>query len=222
MAKVDYCVIGYGRFGGQVADQLNELGKRVMVIEGDSNLCDKISRLHEIVIKADATDINALADCGVKNVKNIIVGTSAIENSIMICANLRQLGCENIIARAKNQTHERVLKTMGITNVITPETEIANKLAIQLVYNLGADITAINKEICWVKSVVTNPDILHKNIYGLQLKESLDAIVVSIQRKDEIIFPIKQNSQFKIGDIVSLVCPNRNIKKVIEILSLDK
>ncbi len=222
MAKVDYCVIGYGRFGGQVADQLNELGKRVMVIEGDSNLCDKISRLHEIVIKADATDINALADCGVKNVKNIIVGTSEIENSIMICANLRQLGCENIIARAKNQTHERVLKTMGITNVITPETEIANKLAIQLVYNLGADISAINKEICWVKSVVTNPDILHKNIYGLQLKENLDAIVVSIQRKDEIIFPIKQNTQFKIGDIASLVCPNRNIKKVIDFLTLEK
>lgn len=222
MAKVDYCVIGYGRFGGQVADQLNELGKRVMVIEGDSNLCDKISRLHEIVIKADATDINALADCGVRNVKNIIVGTSAIENSIMICANLRQLGCENIIARAKNQTHERVLKTMGITNVITPETEIANKLAIQLVYNLGADITAINKEVCWVKSVITNPSIIHKNIFNLQLKENLDAIVVSIQRKDEIIFPIKNNTQFKIGDIASIVCPNKNIKKLIDVLTLDK
>lgn len=222
MAKVEYCVIGYGRFGGQVADQLNELGKRVMVIEGDSNLCDKISRLHEIVIKADATDINALADCGVKNVKNIIVGTSEIESSIMICANLRQLGCENIIARAKNLTHERVLKTMGITNVITPETEIANKLAIQLVYNLGADITAINKEICWVKSVVTNPSILHKNVFNLALKEKLDSLVISIQRKDDIIFPIKQNTQFKIGDIVSIVCPNTNIKKVISFLTADK
>ncbi|XQP55420.1 MAG: potassium channel family protein [Mycoplasmoidaceae bacterium] len=222
MAKVEYCIIGYGRFGGQVADQLNELGKRVMVIEGDSSLCDKISRLHEIVIKADATDINALADCGVKNVKNIIVGTSEIESSIMICANLRQLGCENVIARAKNQTHERVLKTMGITNVITPETEVANKLAIQLVYNLGADITAINKEICWVKSIVTNPAILHKNIFNLGLKEKLDSIVISIQRKDEIIFPIKQNTQFKIGDVVSVVCPNGNLKKVISFLTQEK
>lgn len=222
MAKVEYCVIGYGRFGGQVADQLNDLGKKVMVIEGDSNLCDKISRMHEIVIKADATDINALADCGVRNVKNIIVGTSEIESSIMICANLRQLGCENVIARAKNLTHERVLKTMGITNVITPETEIANKLAIQLVYNLGADITAINKQICWVKSVVTNPSILHKNIFNLELKEKLDALVISIQRKDDIIFPIRQNTQFKIGDIVSIVCPNENIKKVISFLTADK
>ncbi|MCQ3914934.1 MAG: TrkA family potassium uptake protein [Mycoplasmoidaceae bacterium] len=148
MAKVEYCVIGYGRFGAQIADQLNELGKRVMVIENSTSLCDKISRLHEIVIKADATDINALSDCGVRNVPTIVVSTSNVENSIMICANLRQLGCENVIARAKNITHERVLKTMGITNVITPETEVANKLAIQLVYNLGADITAINKDIC--------------------------------------------------------------------------
>lgn len=222
MAKVEYAVIGYGRFGAQVADQLHELGKNVMVIENDSLLCDKISRLHEIVIKADATDINALADCGVKNVKTIVVATSEIENSIMICANLRQLGCENVIARAKNQTHERVLKTMGITNVITPETEIANKLAIQLVYNLGADITAINKEVCWIKVVVTNPDILHKNAYSLGLKENLDALIISAQRKDEIIFPIKQNTQFKIGDIVSVVCPNSNIKKVIGFLTQEK
>lgn len=222
MAKVDYCVIGYGRFGAQVADQLHELGKNVMVIEEDANLCDKISRLHEIVIKCDATDINALSDCGVKNVKHIIVSTSEIESSIMICANLRQLDCENIIARAKNQTHERVLKTMGITNVVTPETEIANKLAIQLVYNLGADITAINKQICWVKTIVTNPAILNKNIYNLEIKEKLDAIIVSIQRKDEIIFPIKQNTQFKIGDVASIVCPNDNIKKVINFLAAAK
>ncbi|XQP55687.1 MAG: potassium channel family protein [Mycoplasmoidaceae bacterium] len=222
MAKVEYCVIGYGRFGGKVADQLNELGKRVMVIEDDSSLCDKISRLHEIVVKADATDINALADCGVRNVKTVIVATSAIENSIMICANLRQLEVENVIARAKNATHERVLKTMGITNVITPETEIANKLAIQLVYNLGADITAINKEVCWIKTVVTNPDILHKNIFALQLKEKFDALVISIQRKNDIIFPIKQTTQFKIGDIVSIVCPNKNIQKIIETLSNSK
>ncbi|MCQ3907642.1 MAG: TrkA family potassium uptake protein [Mycoplasmoidaceae bacterium] len=222
MAKVEYCVIGYGRFGGQVADQLNELGKRVMVIEADSALCDKISRLHEIVIKADATDINALADCGVKNINNVIVGTSAIENSIMICANLRQLGVENIIARAKNSTHERVLKTMGITNVITPEIEIANKLAIQLVYNLGADISAINKQICWVKTVVTNPDILHKNVFAFELKEKYDALIITIQRKDQIIFPITKVTQFKIGDIVSIVCPNDNIKKIISILTQNK
>lgn len=222
MAKVEYCVIGYGRFGQQVADQLNELGKRVMVIDSDSATCDRISRLHEIVIKCDATDINALSDCGVRNVNHIIVAMSEIEGSIMICANLRQLGCENVVARAKNQTHERVLKTMGITNVITPETEIANKLAIQLVYNLGADITAINKEICWVKTVVTNPNVLSKNIFNLQLKEQLDAIVVSIQRKDQIIFPIKQNTQFKIGDIASIVCPNNNIKKVINFLTNEK
>ena len=148
MAKVEYCVIGYGRFGEQIANQLKELGKNVMIIENDADLVDKISREHEIVIKADAKDINALHDAAVKNVRNVICATADLESSIMICANLKQLGVENILARAKNATHERVLKTMGITNVISPETEIANKTALQLVYNLGADITAINKEIC--------------------------------------------------------------------------
>ncbi|MCQ3908096.1 MAG: hypothetical protein MJ200_00585 [Mycoplasmoidaceae bacterium] len=50
----------------------------------------------------------------------------------------------------------------------------------------------------------------------------MDSLVISIQRKDDIIFPIKQNTQFKIGDIVSIVCPNTNIKKVISFLTADK
>ena len=222
MAKVDYCVIGYGRFGEHIAKQLQELGSNVMVVESDSDLVDKISRQHEIVVRCDASDINALADAGVRNVKNVIVATSNIEGSIMICANLKQLGVENIIARAKNATHERVLKTMGITNVIIPEIEIANKVALQMVYNLGADVSAINKELCWVKTVVTNPSILHKTVDELGFKEKYDAQLVSIQRKDGIIFPITKSSQFKIGDVVSVVCQNKNIKKILALLTQSK
>lgn len=219
MAKTEYSVIGFGRFGEQVANQLKELGKSVLVIDGDDVLIDKASRLHEYVIKANAADINALSDCGIKNVKHVIVSTSNIENSIMICANLKQLGVQNILARAKNATHERVLKTMGITNVVIPEINAANRIAISLVYNLGADITAINKELCWIKTVITNPSILHKDVTELGFREKYDAMVVSIERKDQSIFPIIKNTQFKLGDIVSIVCKNSSIKKVLDLVS---
>lgn len=219
MAKTEFSVIGFGRFGEQVASQLKELGKSVLVIDNDDLLVDKASRLHEYVIKANATDINALSDCGVKNVKNVIVSTSHLENSIMICANLKQLGVENIVARAKNATHERVLKTMGITNVITPEIDAANKIAISLVYNLGADITAINKELCWIRTVITNPEILHKDVAELQFREKYGAVIISVQRKDQTVFPIQRNTQFKIGDVVNIVCANGKIKNILELLA---
>lgn len=219
MAKIEFCVIGFGRFGEHLAEQLKNLGKQVMVIEANSDTVDKVSRMHEIVIKCDACDINALHDCGVKNIRTVIVATSRVDASIMICANLKQLGVENIVARAKNSTHERVLKTMGITNVIVPETEIANKTAIQLVYNLGADISTINKELCWVKTVVTAPNVVNKDIVSLGLKEKYDATIIAIQRKDTIIFPLHNNSRIKIGDIVSIVCRNKHIKKVVSVLS---
>ena len=69
-----------------------------MIIENDQTLVDKIGREHEIVIKCDAADINALADCGVKNIDNIIIAIySNFATSIIICPNLKQLGCANII-----------------------------------------------------------------------------------------------------------------------------
>ena len=73
-----------------------------------------------------------------------------------------------------------------------------------------------------MKTVITNPDIMHKNIYELGLKEKYDCVVMSIQRKDGIIFPISKNTQFKIGDIVTVVCYNKNIKKVLGVLAANK
>lgn len=84
---------------------------------------------------------------------------------------------------------------------------------------MGADITAINKELCWIKTVITNPEILHKDVAELAFREKYDAVIVSLQRKDLSIFPIKNNTQFKIGDVVNIVCKNSNIKKILELLS---
>jgi trk system potassium uptake protein TrkA len=143
MAKNDYCVIGLGRFGAEVASQLNKMGKNVMVIDNDPNLIQKAGKIHELAIVSDASDIHSLAETGITSVGTIIVAVSNIESSIMICANLRELGLKDIIAKAINNVHKRVLKTMGISRVVIPEIEIADRIAFQALFNIGIDIVNI-------------------------------------------------------------------------------
>ena len=223
MARVEYCVIGYGKFGEQLANRLKQLGKKIMIIEIDPNKVDRIRQEYEIVIRCDGKDLNALKDCAVKNVDHIIVSIgSNVESSIMICANLRQLGFKDIIAIAKNQTHAFVLKSIGIINVIIPANIASEKLAIQLVYNYGADVSAINNEISMVKVVITNPDIAQQILLATNFENKYKVKVLCLQRKEKIFFPLPKNIDFKIGDIVSLVAPNYNIEKTIKALIVDK
>jgi trk system potassium uptake protein TrkA len=143
MAKNDYCIIGLGRFGSEVATQLNKMGKNVMVIDKNPNLVQKASKIHELAIVCDASDINSLAETGITGINTVIVAVSNIESSIMICANLRELGLKDIIAKAINNVHKRVLKTMGISRVVIPEIEIADRIAFQALFNVGVDIVNI-------------------------------------------------------------------------------
>lgn len=220
MARVEYCVIGYGKFGEQLASKLKQLGKKIMIIEIDPNKIDRIRQEYQIVVRCDGKVLNALKDCAVKNVDHIIVSIgSNVESSIMVCANLRQLGCKNIIAVAINQTHASVLKSIGIVNVIIPANIASEKLAIQLVYNYGADVTAINNEISIVKVVITNPSIIQQVLSTSNFETKFKFRLLCVQRKEKIFFPVPKNIDFKIGDIVSLVVHNYKIENIIKSLT---
>ncbi|MDR0825824.1 MAG: NAD-binding protein, partial [Mycoplasmataceae bacterium] len=96
MTKNSYCVIGLGRFGQEVALQLHKMGKDVMVIDVDDEAVKKASKIYEIAVECDSTDINSLAETSITSVSTVIVAISNIEVSIMVCANLRELGLKDI------------------------------------------------------------------------------------------------------------------------------
>lgn len=221
MAKSDYCVIGLGRFGVQLSTRLYEMGKNVMVIDINQEAIQKASSMHELCIKCNATDINSLIDTGIQNVKTVIVAISSIETSILVCANLREIGMNDIIAKATNVIHERVLKTMGIPRVVIPDIEVANRTALQCVYNLGADITSIGAGLSWIKTVVTNQDVVGISFIELNFKEKYGATIIMIQRKDKIIFPPDKDTKFLIGDIASVMCRTEKIANIIKVLSKE-
>ncbi|MDR1234963.1 MAG: TrkA family potassium uptake protein [Mycoplasmataceae bacterium] len=221
MAKNDYCVIGLGRFGAEVASQLNKMGKNVMVIDKDPNLIQKAGKIHELAIVSDASDIHSLAETGITNVGTIIVAVSNIESSIMICANLRELGLKDIIAKAINNVHKRVLKTMGISRVVIPEIEIADRIAFQALFNIGIDIVNIGSGFSWVKVTINNKIILNKTLAELNIRNKYGATIMMIQRQGHVIFPPTNDTKFELGDVVTFMCHDTKINNILKFFVRD-
>lgn len=222
MTKIEYCIIGLGKFGMQVATQIQLHGGHVMAIDINQETINKAGRLFDIAIKCDATDINALIDTAIQNIKTVIVCVSNIEISSIICANLRELSLNNIIARAKNKIHERILKILGVNQVTVPEFEAANRIATKCLYNMGCDVSIIDNNLSLIKAVVTNPKIVDKNIVDLVLKDKYGANIMFIQRRDLTIFPITKFTSLKFGDITTIICHNKDIEKIVNLFSNEK
>ena len=214
--KNEYYVIGFGKFGEQVAKTLYDNGLNVVIIENDKKRAEKASEVSEYTMCIDATDLVALQETGIANAKTIVVAISDIQNGILVCANLIQLGAKgSIIARAQNKIHKMVLKTMGIENVTIPEIEVAHHVALQAMYSFNQAVYSLAREFSWTTLVISNGSIVNQEIKDLDLPAKLGINILFIRRGGKNIYPIRPNEKLQLGDLCTIMCEDDKLGKAL-------
>lgn len=132
MAELDekgVLVIGLGRFGTAIATTLDGLGRDVLVIEKDPDLAQKWSnRLR--VVQGDAASSEVLDEVGAADFHTVVVGVgTSLEASVLITANLVDLGTPQIWAKAISRSHGRILRRIGAHHVVYPEFDAGTRVA---------------------------------------------------------------------------------------------
>ena len=132
----NYLVIGLGRFGKNVAATLYENGHDVLAIDQSmENVQSSIDeKLVANAMQLDATDMSTLQKLELDKFDSVIIaiGTN-IEDSVLIAATLKDLEVKNIVAKASNATHGKILERIGVNTLIYPEAEMGKRVAKQLI-----------------------------------------------------------------------------------------
>ena len=123
-------MIGLGRFGAATAEQLVKQGREVLAIERDGQLVQKFSGTLTHVVEADATNLDALRQLGAQEFTAAVVGVgTSIESSVLITANLVDLGIDHLWVKAITPSHGKILKRIGANHVIYPEADAGQRAA---------------------------------------------------------------------------------------------
>lgn len=123
-------VIGLGRFGGAIAQELTRYGVEVLGIDADERLVREHAPLLTDATVADTTDPEALRQLGLEEVKRAVLGIgSALEASILTASNLVDLGVPDIWAKADSDSHARILQRLGVHHVVRPEHDTGRRVA---------------------------------------------------------------------------------------------
>ncbi|MDH6278641.1 trk system potassium uptake protein TrkA [Aurantimicrobium minutum] len=123
-------VIGLGRFGAATAGELDRLDREVLAVDSDMELVQKWSERVTHTVQADVTKIEALQQIGAQEFSIAVVAVgSSIEASVLITANLVDLGIPEIWAKAISKSHGQILERIGATHVIYPEAEAGERVA---------------------------------------------------------------------------------------------
>ncbi len=128
-----FAVVGLGNFGFYLATRLFEKGHEVLAIDKDASRVQEIKDRVSQSVVADATDPKAIVELELKNMDAVIVCIGSIlSNSILATLNLKDIGVKQIIAKAINEPHGRILAKIGAMNIYFPEKDSAYSLADHL------------------------------------------------------------------------------------------
>ena len=119
-------LIGLGRFGRHIAQELNELGHQVMAIDSNE---DRVNAVLSYVTNAqigDSTSEYFLRSLGVGNFDVCIVTIGGnFQNSLETTSLLKELGAKCVVSRAERDVQAKFLLRNGADNVVYPEKQMA-------------------------------------------------------------------------------------------------
>ena len=128
-----FAVIGLGNFGFHIAQALYADHNEVVAIDLDKVRAQAIDPYCTEAVVMDATDKESLRALGLESMDAVIVSTGTkISTSILICLHLSEIKVPNILVKALDADHEKILKRLGATEVIHPERDMARRVARNL------------------------------------------------------------------------------------------
>lgn len=116
-----YIVIGYGRLGQVVAQELLESSGPICVIERDPKRCEELRRRDIPVIEGDGADDEHLRAAGIDRCKGVAVTTAPAAEAIFATLSVRQLRADvPILTRVESDEEGVKARRAGATKVVSP------------------------------------------------------------------------------------------------------
>ena len=127
-----FLLIGLGRFGRHLAEQLNAQGHQVMAVDENE---ERVNQVLNIVTNAqigDSTNPEFLAELGVGNYDVCIVAISDdFQSSLETASLLKEMGARKVVARAQRDVQAKFLLRNGADEVLYPEKQLAKWAAVR-------------------------------------------------------------------------------------------
>lgn len=140
-------LIGLGRFGRHIAEELNKLGHEVMAVDENE---DRVNAVLSIVTNAqigDSTNAEFLEALGVRNFDVCIVAISGnFQSSLETTSLLKELGAKMVVSRAERDVQAKFLLRNGADEVVYPEKQVAIWTAIRYSSDNISDYIALGDD----------------------------------------------------------------------------
>lgn len=179
-------VIGLGRFGRHLCLKLAQLGNEVMIVDKSEAVVTDLADAVTNAQIADCTEEAVLRALGVHNfdVCFVCIG-SDFASSLLITSMLRDLGAKRIIAKSSQDLHTRLLLRNGADEVVYPERDSAERVAMRTSATNVFDYIELTDEYA-IYEIPPLASWVGKTILDLNIRNRYHINILAIKTGDEL------------------------------------
>lgn len=208
-------IIGLSSFGYYLCKSLHENGFNLMAIDLKEELVKEVKPFVRKAVIGDARDKSFLMQLGIQDFEIVIISVgNRMDSSILITLYMKELGIKEIIAKAINEDHAKILERIGATRIIFPERDMGLRMANTLLSPNFLEYIPLTEGFSLIEISPTR-EWLGKSLGELDLRKKYK-IQVSMVREiipERVVIP-DGDFVFKDSDILYIIGSNENISKM--------
>ncbi|MGR8827805.1 TrkA family potassium uptake protein [Leuconostoc citreum] len=203
-----YAIIGLGRFGGALLETLVANGQDVLGIDVSEEHVNDYRDIATQVVIADAQEDDVLRKLDIASFDHVIIAIGHnMQASILATINAKDLGAKNVIAKAENKTHLRVLTKIGADVVVQPEREMGERIARKLLAPNMLNFIELSDDYSMAEVQIVNPSFTGKTLAELNIRKKFGLNIIAVRHDGEVIVAPGAQYQLHDRDILSVVGP---------------
>ena len=210
-----FAVIGLGSFGINVAKTLYEKKNEVLAVDQDKEKIDEVKTFVSHAVHMDAADRENLLALGVQVMDVVVVSLGPeMEASILTVLYLHEIGAKRIVAMALTDDHAKILESVGATDVIYPEKDMAVKTGLKLSCPNVLEYLPLISGF-GIQEIAPPEKFIGKSLKDLDLRNKYGIQVIAIKEliPEKTSFAPKSDFVIKDSDILIIMGEEKQLEK---------
>ena len=210
-------LIGLGRFGRHIAIKLDELHHQVMAVDKEETRVDAVLPFVTNAQIGDATNEDFLSSLGVGNFDVCIVAIGDnFQSSLEVTCLLKELGARMVVSRAARDVHAKFLLRNGADEIVYPERQLADWVAIRYSADHILDYIELDEEHA-IFEISIPEEWIGKTIGQLDIRKKYNINIMALKTNDIMNLKISSDTQLLKDSTMLVLGETKHIQKCFHI-----
>ena len=205
-------IVGLGKFGMQLAEELVESGRKIVCIDKDEKKVKKALELTDYAYVSEDLSKETFEETGFKQCETIVICIGEhLDTAILATLNALSLGVKKVIAMSVTDETGQVLEKLG-AEVIYPYKDSADHLAKKISNHNILDFISLKGEV-EIAEINVPKSFIGKSIIESNISQNFGVNIIAIENGDQINTRVDPKYVFQDDDAVVVIGDTKSLRK---------